>query len=333
MTRWLRALGRRMGAVSDPALFAVLLLFALLVIGSLHFRGFFALQVFLNLFIDNAYLVVLAVGMSVVILSGGIDLSVGATLALSTLLVATLLQTFHWPVAAVLALTLFVGLLFGGAMGALIHYFRLPPFIVTLAGMFLMRGLCYLISIDSIPIDDPWFVELSRRQIPLFGGFLSAGVVVALVVLGVALATTHLTPLGRSIYALGGSEESATAMGLPVAQVKIFVYACSGFCATLAGLLFSNYMLSGYALHAQGAELDAIAAVVIGGTLLTGGQGGVAGALWGVLVLGTIQTMLVFDGSLSSWWSKIAIGALLLAFCLGQKTLPRWLAWWTRADG
>jgi ribose/xylose/arabinose/galactoside ABC-type transport system permease subunit len=122
---------------------------------------------------------------------------------------------------------------------------------------------------------------------------------------------------------VGGNEQSAQMMGLPVGATKIAVYAISGCCAALAGLLFAFYMLSGYGLHAQGTELDAIAAVVIGGTLLTGGYGYVAGALTGVLVLGAIQTLIVFDGTLSSWWTKIVIGVLLFAFC----ALQRLLAW------
>jgi simple sugar transport system permease protein len=112
-------------------------------------------------------------------------------------------------------------------------------------------------------------------------------------------------------------------MGLPVAATRIGVYALSGFCSALAGVVYTFYMLSGYSLHATGLELDAIAAVVIGGTLLAGGSGYVLGTLFGVLVLGLIQTLIVFDGTLSSWWTKIAIGGLLLAFCLLQRLLSR----------
>jgi simple sugar transport system permease protein len=137
------------------------------------------------------------------------------------------------------------------------------------------------------------------------------------------MAVAHLTPFGRAVYAVGGNEQSAQMMGLPVGATKVAVYAISGGCASLAGLLFAFYMLSGYGQHAQGTELDAIAAVVIGGTLLTGGYGYVAGALTGVLVLGAIQTLIVFDGTLSSWWTKIVIGVLLFAFC----ALQRLLAW------
>lgn len=303
------------------SLVTVLLLVALLGIGGAAYPGLLSLQVLLNLLIDNAYLLVIAVGMGFVILSGGIDLSVGSVLALTTMLCAWLLHHTQWPPAAVIALVLVLGALFGACMGALIHFFKLQPFIVTLAGMFLARGLCYLISIDSIPIDNPFFVAVSQSQLPFFGGFVSPTAVIALVTLLVAAWVAHFTSFGRAVYAVGGSEQSAAMMGLAVGRTRILVYAFSGFCAALAGVLFSFYMLSGYGQHAQGTELDAIAAVVIGGTLLTGGYGYVGGALSGVLVLGTIQTLIVFDGTLSSWWTRIVIGALLFVFCAVQRLI------------
>lgn len=303
------------------SLVTVGLLAAMLAAGGVAYPGFLSMQVMLNLLIDNAFLLVLAIGMSFVILSGGIDLSVGSVLALATMVSAWLLQVAHWPPLAVIALVLLMGAAFGGGMGAMIHYFKLQPFIVTLAGMFLARGLCYLISIESITIDDPLYLAMAQTQFGFVGGFVSPSVVVALAVLGVAIWVAHFTAFGRGVYAIGGSEQSALMMGLPVARTKVLVYAFSGFCAALGGVLFSFYMLSGYGLHAQGAELDAIAAVVIGGTLLAGGYGYVAGALSGVLVLGTIQTLIAFDGTLSSWWTKIVIGALLFAFCVVQRVM------------
>ena len=303
------------------SLITVVLLLAMLGAGGIAYPGFLSEQVIFNLLIDNAFLLVLAVGMGFVILSGGIDLSVGAVLALSTMLCAWLLQVAHWPAPAVIAVVLLLGAGFGGAMGALIHYFRLQAFIVTLAGMFLARGLCYLISVESITIDDPLFVAMSRTQLMLPGGFISPGALVALMLLAVAILVARYTGFGRAVYAVGGNEQSALMMGLPVGRTRVAVYALSGFCAALAGVLFSFYMLSGYGLHAQGAELDAIAAVVIGGTLLAGGYGYIAGALSGVLVLGAIQTLIAFDGTLSSWWTRIVIGVLLFVFCVVQRLL------------
>ncbi|MGO4467533.1 ABC transporter permease subunit, partial [Pseudoduganella sp. RAF53_2] len=162
---------------------------------------------------------------------------------------------------------------------------------------------------------------LSQAQLSFFDGFVSPGVVIALVMLAAAIFVAHFTPFGRAVYAIGGNEQSAHMMGLAVGRTRVAIYAISGFCAALAGVLFSFYMLSGYGLHAQGTELDAIAAVVIGGTLLSGGYGYVAGALSGVLVLGAIQTLIAFDGTLSSWWTKIVIGALLFIFCVVQRLL------------
>lgn len=308
-------------APSFTSLVTVVLLAAMLLVGGALYEGFLSLQVMLNLLIDNAFLLVIAIGMGFVILSGGIDLSVGAVLALSTMIAAWLLQVAHWPPLAVIATVLALGFLFGGGMGAVIHYFRLQPFIVTLAGMFLARGLCYLISIESITIEDPLFVAMSQTQIPFFGGFLSPGALIALAMLAFAVWLAHYSGFGRAVYAVGGNEQSAAMMGLSVGRTKILVYAFSGFCASLAGLLFAFYMLSGYGLHAQGTELDAIAAVVIGGTLLTGGYGYILGALSGVLVLGTIQTLIAFDGTLSSWWTKIVIGGLLFVFCVVQRVM------------
>jgi len=138
-------------------------------------------------------------------------------------------------------------------------------------------------------------------------------------VLLVGIFVAHGTEFGRTVYAIGGSAQSAMLMGLPVARTTVLVYSLSGFCAALGGVVFTFYMLSGYGLHAVGLEMDAIAAVVIGGTLLSGGVGYVAGTLFGVLALGLIQTLIMFDGSLSSWWTRIVIGALLLVFCVLQR--------------
>lgn len=303
------------------SLATVALLALLLGAGGVAYPGFLSLQVLLNLLIDNAFLLVIAVGMSFVIISGGIDLSVGSVLALTTMMAAWMVQVWHWPPLLAIAIVLLVGTGFGALMGAMIHYFKLQPFIVTLAGMFLARGLCYLISINSITIDQPLFVSMSQTQLPVLDGYLSPSALIALLTLAGAIYVAHCTPFGRAIYAVGGNEQSAQMMGLRVARTKVLIYAFSGFCAALSGVLFSFYMLSGYGLHAQGTELDAIAAVVIGGTLLSGGYGYVAGALSGVLVLGTIQTLIAFDGTLSSWWTKIVIGVLLFVFCVVQRAL------------
>jgi simple sugar transport system permease protein len=289
-------------------------------LGSAVYPGFFSLQVFLNLLIDNAFLCVVAVGMTFVILSGGIDLSVGSVIALTTMVSAWLVEKHGFSPLAVIPLVLLMGTAFGALMGFLIERFRLQPFIVTLAGMFLARGLCYVISIDSISITNDLYSDISQIRVPVSGdASISLSGIVALGVVALAVFVAHYTSFGRNVYAIGGSENSALLMGLPVRSTIIGVYTLSGFCSALGGVLFTFYMLSGYGLHALGLELDAIAAVVIGGTLLTGGVGYVAGTLFGVMMLGIIQTLIAFDGTLSSWWTRIAVGALLFVFCLLQR--------------
>jgi simple sugar transport system permease protein len=130
----------------------------------------------------------------------------------------------------------------------------------------------------------------------------------------VAIYLTFFTRFGRSIYAIGNNEQSARLMGLPVGHTKIFVYSFSGLCSALAGIVFSISLLAGYGQFATGLELDAIASVVMGGTLLTGGVGTVIGTLFGVLIEGTIISILQYNGTLSSWWTRIGVGVLTLIF-------------------
>lgn len=306
-----------------PTLATVGLFLAMFALGAGMYPSFLSGQVFLNLFIDNTFLIVLAVGMTFVILTGGIDLSVGAVVALSMMVSATLLQQ-GWNAGAVIVLVLVIGGGLGLLMGLIIQHFDIQPFIVTLAGMFLARGLCYVISLDSIPVTEGFFTGMAQAQIPLPGDlFVSPGVLLALAIVAIAFYVLHHTRFGRTVYAIGGNEHSAMLMGLAVTRTKVLVYAISGLCSAIAGVLFSFYSLSGYSLAAQGMELDAIAAVVIGGTLLTGGTGYVLGSVVGVLVLGIVQTFIAYDGTLSSWWTKIVIGGLLLVFILLQRLFAR----------
>lgn len=305
-----------------PIIVTIALFLAMFAAGSFRYTGFFSLQVLMNLLVDNAFLLITAIGMSFVILSGGIDLSVGSIIALTTMVSASLIQQHGWSPVIVIPLVLMMGALFGSGMGAIIHYFKIQPFIVTLAGMFLARGLCYVISIDTITIDNAFYTAIAQTKITLPGGsFLSISAIVALIVAAVAIFIAHYTRFGRNVYALGGNEQSALLMGLPVARTKVLVYTLSGFFSALAGVVFTFYMLSGYGLHAVGFELDTIAAVVIGGTLLTGGVGYVLGTFFGVLIQGVIQTIISFEGTLSSWWTKIVIGLLLFTFILLQRVL------------
>ncbi len=312
----------RLDARYVPLAITVSLFLAMAIAGSMLYRGFLAPQVFLNLLIDNGFLCVVAVGMTFVILTGGIDLSVGAVVALSTMLLASLVQAGTSPLVAV-PLVLATGCAFGLLHGVLIQRYRLQPFIVTLGGMFLARGLSYLISTESISIGHPAYRALASARISLGFGSLSTGALIAVVVVALGVWLAHATSFGRTVYAVGGDESSARLMGLRVDRTVIGVYLLSGFCAALGGILMTLYMLSGYSLHGLGLELDAIAAVVIGGTLLRGGIGYVTGTFVGVLILGIIQTLIAFDGTLSSWWTRIVVGALLLVFCLLQRVLER----------
>ncbi|AWB85583.1 galactofuranose ABC transporter, permease protein YjfF [Mycetocola zhujimingii] len=319
------AAGRVRGWLTNPKYGPVtvtaVLLVGMFIAGASRYRGFTNPQVIANLFIDNSYLIVLAVGMTFVILTGGIDLSVGAVLAMSTMIAASLLQA-GWPPGVIIPLILVITSLLGLAVGLMIHYFQIQPFIATLAAMFLARGLCYVISKTTISITDPVFIALAQTRIPLAPRLsITPSVILALGLVIVAVVVLHYSRFGRTVYAIGGSEASGVLMGLPVARTKVLVYVVSGFCSGLAGVLYSFYTLSGYALTAIGTELDAIAAVVIGGTLLAGGYGFVLGSVLGVLVLGTIQTLITFDGNLTSWWTSIFIGALLLVFIVLQKVL------------
>jgi ribose/xylose/arabinose/galactoside ABC-type transport system permease subunit len=303
-----------------PVFVTLGLFIAMFALGSVAFTGFFSAQNFLNLFIDNAYLLILAVGMTFVIISGGIDLSVGSMLALSTMISASLLEKSHVSPFIVIPVVLATGAALGFFMGYLIQTFNLPPFIITLAGLYLARGLCYVVSIDTIGITNDFFRTAAHAQLNVIGAnFLSPSAVIALVLVVIAVFVSRFTKFGRTVYAIGGSEQSAILMGLPVARTKILIYALSGFCSALAGIVFTFYTLSGYALDGKGMELDTIAAVVIGGTLLTGGVGTILGTVLGVLVYGIIQVLIVFQGTLNSWWTRIVIGFLVFVFCVLQR--------------
>lgn len=287
--------------------------------GSFSFTGFFSTQVFLNLFIDNAYLIIVATGMAFVIITGGIDLSVGAFVAFISMVSATLLE-IGFNAYLVIAFTLIIGVLFGGFQGYLISQFDLHPWIVTLAGMFLARGASFLISTESIVITNETYSYFSSVKLPVFGGgYLSIGAIMALMLVIIATFIAKYTRFGRNVYAIGGNISSARLMGLPVRKTTILVYMFSGFCSALGGFVFTIYMLSGYGLHLLGMEMDAIAACVIGGILLTGGFGYLIGPMLGVLSMGIIQTIIMFQGTLSSWWTKIAVGLLLFIFIVLQR--------------
>jgi simple sugar transport system permease protein len=305
-----------------PQLATAVVLAALYVTAGCLYDGFFSARVAVNLLADNAALGIAAVGLTLVIFSGGIDLSVGAVVGFTSIFTATLVEKHgvHPAVAASAALA--IGAALGAGMGALIHWFRQPAFLITLAGMFLMRGLAFLISTESTGLTHPLYEKLSAYELTFGEAFwLPATALALLAVLLLGYVVGHHTRFGRNLLAIGGSEQSALLMGLPLGATRVGVYALNSVCAVLAGLVLALYTGSGNPSFGLGLELDAIAVVVIGGTLLTGGRGHVAGTLLGLLIFGVIQAALVFDGRLSSHWIRIVVGALLLGFILLQRLL------------
>jgi simple sugar transport system permease protein len=235
-----------------------------------------------------------------------------------------LIERFGWHPLQAIPVVILLGTVFGAAMGTLIHCCRLQPFIVTLAGMFFARGLATIVSEQSIPIEHGFYDAFNDFGLRLPGqAWVGSSSLLLAVVAAAAIWLAHYTRAGGYIYALGGNRESAALMGVPVGATTIGVYLLSGTLAALAGVVYSAYTASGYALAGVGLELDAIAAVVIGGTLLSGGIGYVHGTLLGVLVMGLIQTWISFDGSLNSWWTRIVIGVLVLGFIVLQRWLGR----------
>jgi ribose/xylose/arabinose/galactoside ABC-type transport system permease subunit len=301
---------------NGPLLTTITIFILVYVIGGRLYPAMQKPQVFFNLFINNAALLIVSIGMTFVILTKGIDLSVAGMIALTSAASAALLLNGVNPIVVML-LMLLMGIVFGLAQGSLIHYLKVEPFIVTLMGLFFARGMAYIITLSSLTIKDPFYRYLALTKLPISlfeKAYVYIPSLVGPLLLLVAIYLANFTRFGRTVYAIGNNEQSAMLMGLPVARTKIAVYAFGGFCSALAGIVFSISLLSGYGGYAPGMELDAIASVVIGGTMLTGGVGNVIGTLFGVLINGTIVSILQFNGTLSSWWTRIGVGVLTLIF-------------------
>lgn len=294
-----------------------------------QFPGFASTRVICDLLTDNAFLGIVAVGMTFVILSGGIDLSVGSVIAFTGLALAKLIGDYGVPPFYAFAIVLVMGAMFGALMGWIIDTLKLPAFIITLAGMFFVRGMSFIVSEESLPINHPLYATLANYAWKMpGGGRFTLLALVMLCVVGLGMILAHRTRFGNNVYAIGGNVHSAGLMGVPVRRTTIYIYMLSSSLAVLSGIIFSLYTSAGYALAASGVELDAIAAVVIGGTLLSGGVGTVLGSLFGVMIQGLIQTYITFDGTLSSWWTKIVMGILLFIFIALQKGMGSY--WTTR---
>ena len=303
--------------------------------------GFLRFQQIFDLLNDNAYLIIIACALTIVMIGGGINISVGGVIGLTVMACALALNDLQNQSGALgtmeaIGLALGIGLAFGVGQGFLISYLEIQPFIVTLAGMFLSRGVTTMVSSENVPIKHEAFLEMKKVVLQIPGAFkLEIGAAFALLILvGMYLLLRHHR-LGRSIYALGGNQQSALMLGINVKRSRFLSYVISSILAALAGYVFIMHASSGKTSIGLRSEMDAIASAIIGGTLLTGGVGNVFGTFFGVMILSTIQEIMAASKVQESYWQEIASGAMLALFILMQSvvlarrgkkiTLPSWL--------
>nr|WP_236070861.1 ABC transporter permease [Streptomyces polyasparticus] len=311
--------GERLTALAQQHGALVALLLTVL-IASLSFDSFATSDNLGNVAVSSSFLAIVALGMTFVIVTGGIDLSVGSTFALGGVLAAWGSQ---YGTLVALALPLAVCGLIGLVNGLLIAKSRLAPFIVTLAAMLLARGILLNITDEgsrTYLVEEKSFLATLGEE-ELLGVGVPVWITAVLFVLGALL--LRRSRFGQYVYAVGGNEDAASLMGAPVARTKIAVYTLSGLCAGLAGALNAAYLMSGVTILGFGMELDAIAAVVIGGTLLTGGFGFISGTLAGVLLLQVIKNIINQIGSLDSSYQQVVSGAFLAVVVIAQTWLGR----------
>lgn len=289
-------------------------------------KGFGHLQTFLNILINNAGLICVACGTTCVMLTGGIDISVGSLVALDCMVMAVGIEQWHMESWKLMLLLLLFGIIFGTFQGFCIAYLDIQPFIVTMAGLYFARGLTAVVCKDQVSIvSDKLFNWLSNFKIEIpFGGymnkkgvmvvpFLRVSVIIALVCVAVIFFILKYTKFGRAIYAVGGNQQSASLMGLNVKKTKLFTHILASFMASIGGIVYCMNTMAGTTTQATGFEMDAISSSVIGGTLLTGGVGNIIGTLFGVMINGTISSLVKFNGKLIASWANI-ITAILLCF-------------------
>ncbi|WP_105567004.1 ABC transporter permease [Microbacterium halophytorum] len=327
----IRQLGQRLSHRLDalPTAAAVVIFVGMLVYGEIAYGQIFQANTLSNLLINNSHLILLAVGLTFVIVTGGIDLSVGAVVACSSVAGVILINAGWNPWIAMVTMVL-IGSAFGAISGILIQYFDVQPFIATLAMMFLGRGLASIMSTTPERLENEGALSLLSTKIKIIDGpkvndfTVTPSVFIAIIVVLIAFVILHRTRTGRTVYAIGGSEQSALLMGLPVARTKIWVYVISGTLAGLAAVLYTARLGSAQNITGIGWELDAIAAVVIGGTLLTGGAGFVLGSVVGALVLGLMNVLITRDGGIPPEATTIITGGILLIFVLLQRAVLAW---------
>ena len=311
------------------ALFVVMYVAGMIVFAD---KGFAKPQMFLNLFVSNAGLLVIACGLTIVMITGGIDISVGSVTALVCMVLADLMENKGVNAYAAVLVALLIGVAFGVVQGFLVAYLDIQPFIVTLAGMFFGRGLTAIISTDMISIKNELFLKWANYRFYMpFGSTSKKGkfipayipptVLIALIVVILIAVLLKYRKFGRKLYAIGGSRQSALMMGLNVKKTIFNAYVLDGFLAGLGGFLFCLNSCAGFVEQAKGLEMDAISSAVIGGTLLSGGVGTPIGTLFGVLIKGTISSLITTQGTLSSWWTRIILSALLCFFIVIQSVV------------
>ena len=294
--------------------------------------GFLRWQKVFDMLNDNAALIIIACGLTIVMIGGGIDISVGGVIALVVMSCIVHMNAGGSILTAAL-LALGIGLAFGVVQGYLISYLEIQPFIITLAGMFFARGMTTIVSLEpqkvahagfkalmKTKIEIPWLGYIAKKG-NLIPARMEIGVVVALVIVLVVFIMLRKTKLGRSFYALGGNSQSALMLGVNIKRSRFLSYLISGLLSGIAGFVFMMHTGAGNATNATGAEMNAIASAIIGGTLLSGGVGNVIGTLFGVMTLTTIKAIVTTSGLNEPWWQQITTGAMLCFFILLQSVV------------
>lgn len=309
--------------------FAAMYLLAMLIWGG----GFLNPQQFFDIFNNNAYLIVISCGLTVVMIAAGIDISVGGMVALVTMTCVVFMEDHSGSIISSIILALGMGLAIGIIQGFLVSYLKIQPFIVTLAGMFFARGMTTIVSGVPRTVTKENFLALKNFRIVLpgigsygkAGNFIPVriepGVIIALVIVLVIWAVSRWTRFGRNLYAVGGNRQSALMLGINVKRTQFFSYVLSGVLAGIAGYIYLLHTGAGNASNATASEMQAIAASIIGGTLLTGGVGSVIGTLFGVLSLKTISNIVIASGLREPYWQSITTGLMLCFFILLQSII------------
>lgn len=312
-----------------------IVVFLLMYIGAVVFlgEGFLKPQTFLNILNSNAALIITACGMSIVMITGGIDISVGGVVALVSMSCAVYLDYKDGNIFMSILLALGIGLAFGIVQGFLVAYLDIQPFIVSLAGMFFARGMTTIVHTNPFNVENEAFVALKGTRITVPGlgsvnrlgkyvdAYVSIGVIVALLIVVILFCVLRWTKLGRNFYAVGGNRQSALMLGINVKRTRFIAHVLCGLLAGIGGYVYFLYVGSGAPSHASGMEMNAIASSIIGGTMLTGGVGNIAGTFFGVLSLSTIQNIVSSAGLDQAWWTGITIAAMLCVFLVIQSVV------------